>query len=56
MNRLAWVSAAALAASAAATMVFTIEHADDETALISGIQMPPGYRDWRTDFRRARGG
>lgn len=47
MNRLAWVSAAALAASAAATMLFTTGHADDETALISGIQMPPGYRDWK---------
>jgi len=47
MNHLAWVSAAALAASAAATMLFTTGHADDETALISGIQMPPGYRDWK---------
>jgi Cytochrome P460 len=39
--------AAAIAASATGAVTFPASGADDDSAPVFGIKLPPGYRDWR---------
>jgi hypothetical protein len=47
INRLAMLSAAAVALCVLGSMPFDVGRADDEATPIFGIKMFPGYRDWR---------
>ena len=47
INRLAMLSAAAVALCLLGSMPFDAGRADDEATPIFGIKMFPGYRDWR---------
>ena len=42
-----FVIAATMAVSASGAMTFSARGADDESSPISGVEIPPGYRDWR---------
>ena len=47
INRVAMLSAAAVALCALGSMPFDVGRAGDEATPIFGIKMFPGYRDWR---------
>jgi Cytochrome P460 len=42
-----FVIAATMAVSVSVAMTFPAGGADDESSPISGVKIPPGYRDWR---------
>jgi hypothetical protein len=42
-----FVIAATMAVSVSGAMTFSAEDADDKSSAIFGIEIPPGYRDWR---------